>query len=1139
MSYMLRRTDENLCLKCGKLKPRSSNHYCQLETNPKIGPCKSGVFQNHNVIGFINRLGEMNCFLNSALQALWHMEAFRNAISFSTPKCRSQNSTHYCLSCGIKQIFEQVSYNLSKNIDGVIDISKLRTELAKVYEQTGEFEKESSADCMEALIAILKAIHSVHLMDPTQGIDNSFSNIKCEEKCVAHEVLELGVHEVLNCDCGAVSENDWDYCTFAHPFYVNDIFEEARKTHPELRPLDNVKFVDDYLELSSILPIEGKLPEFIKAQWRDAELDMCPKVDECPVHKSKRTLKLATTPKVFIINLIWNEMHPGYLDILQMLSTMPYTLSLDRIYEDSPSNSYIIRGMILFGPGHYVFCVKGKNDRLWYKIDDEKIGVIGNGKWDESIEYIVRNRYYPVGLFYEESKEAEGMDISLEGWLKLERTVIRYEIKKRLQDKLDREEEEEKFKVFYSRESIEPAKKLRAEKIEDSKVPINEITVKPNENNKKQETTVLAGRQEEQIQEAQSEPIKIQWACDCGFKNEMEWDVCGSCHTIKPGESGWVCKSCTFKNDNKNDACEICNKINEEKTKYWRCLKCSRLNKPNDTFCSSCFTSKPRTREIVPETQEIEKPKWKCPKCSHMNTMERTMCYKCYEIKSLLEEKEMEKPKWKCLACGCMNPKDKTVCANCYTPTSLLEAKENEKSKWKCLQCNYMNAMERKQCNKCDAAKSLSENTKTEESVSEEASKSAGWICKCCGYQNTIGRACCYSCFRNAPKEQIEIPSVQNIPSREDTKWVCSKCSYPNLLERKSCLKCGTEKDPIEAAGKKSQIITMIPYAEKPKIPTWQCKRCNFPNVESDILCYHCREPKTTSLDTKYQTFPSWSPKPENEWICQKCYQPNLLTAVYCTRCQNINGYYRSIKKQPSPVRMSTSAWKCSGCGTINSSSEYCRLCNKFKFGSMCKKCKKPIEKGEICIKCLSDKCSLCAKTIGFYDEKFCKKCGRLSGTYFCLICSYHMDKNCLICTECGNQFWKCKTCNNLNKPDEVSCDGCSRSKLSRPSSTTLKAPKEPVARKTNESPKPQIGKQGKKTQKCHICRKDLAMFENRNCSLCGKRTSDGNCAKCEISASPLRYICSVCMKAYWICRCGKNNPKASHCCDKCGYRKI
>mmetsp|Transcript_25110 Transcript_25110/g.24734 ORF Transcript_25110/g.24734 Transcript_25110/m.24734 type:complete len:182 (+) Transcript_25110:738-1283(+) len=181
----------------------------------------------------------------------------------------------------------------------------------------------------------------------------------------------------------------------------------------------------------------------------------------------------------------------------------------------------------------------------------------------------------------------------------------------------------------------------------------------------------------------------------------------------------------------------------------------------------------------------------------------------------------------------------------------------------------------------------------------------------------------------------------------------------------------------------------------------------------------------------------------------------------------------------------------------------------------MCKKCKKPIEKGEICIKCLSDKCSLCAKTIGFHDDKFCKKCGTLSQTLYCLLCRYHMDKSSLICTECGNNFWKCKTCNNLNKPDEVSCEGCSRSKLSRPSSTTLKAPKEVVARKSTESPRLQIGKQVKKAQKCHICTKDLAIFENRNCSLCGKRTSDGHCNKCSLAVSPSRYICSVCMKGY------------------------
>mmetsp|Transcript_25109 Transcript_25109/g.24733 ORF Transcript_25109/g.24733 Transcript_25109/m.24733 type:complete len:102 (+) Transcript_25109:229-534(+) len=100
--------------------------------------------------------------------------------------------------------------------------------------------------------------------------------------------------------------------------------------------------------------------------------------------------------------------------------------------------------------------------------------------------------------------------------------VTRYEIKKRLQDKLDREEEEEKVKAFYRKEIIEPAKKIRAEKIEDSKVPINEITTKQEENAKKQELKTASNIQEEQKQEPQPENKKIQWACDCGFINEME-----------------------------------------------------------------------------------------------------------------------------------------------------------------------------------------------------------------------------------------------------------------------------------------------------------------------------------------------------------------------------------------------------------------------------------------------------------------------------------------------------------------------------------------------------------------------------------------------------------------------------------------
>lgn len=204
------------------------------------------------------------------------------------------------MACGIKSIFEEVSDKLVLGHEDAIDIYKFRAELAKVYSQIGEFEIDSTADSMEALIAILKEIHSVQLMKSNLELDST--SRKCTDKCVAHEVIELGVEERLICECGKASKNELDYCTFSHPFYVYEIFEYIKKTHH--RVPEPIFDESDYIEKSCILPLEERLPELMKSQLQDVSLNMCPGIDDCSISKTKRTLKLTATPKVFIINLI-------------------------------------------------------------------------------------------------------------------------------------------------------------------------------------------------------------------------------------------------------------------------------------------------------------------------------------------------------------------------------------------------------------------------------------------------------------------------------------------------------------------------------------------------------------------------------------------------------------------------------------------------------------------------------------------------------------------------------------------------------------------------------------------------------------------------------------------------------------------
>ena len=53
------------------------------------------------------------------------------------------------------------------------------------------------------------------------------------------------------------------------------------------------------------------------------------------------------------------------------------------------------------------------------------------------------------------------------------------------------------------------------------------------------------------------------WKCQCGAFNSGEFPVCSSCNSLRPGETGWVCKQCIYKNTENSTICGGCYSKNE------------------------------------------------------------------------------------------------------------------------------------------------------------------------------------------------------------------------------------------------------------------------------------------------------------------------------------------------------------------------------------------------------------------------------------------------------------------------------------------------------------------------------------------------------------------------------------------------
>eukprot|EP00361_Fabrea_salina_P004926 CAMPEP_0202439832 /NCGR_PEP_ID=MMETSP1345-20130828/36367_1 /ASSEMBLY_ACC=CAM_ASM_000843 /TAXON_ID=342563 /ORGANISM="Fabrea Fabrea salina" /LENGTH=615 /DNA_ID=CAMNT_0049054385 /DNA_START=993 /DNA_END=2841 /DNA_ORIENTATION=- len=284
-----------------------------------------------------------------------------------------------------------------------------------VWNKAGEFQIGSTGDSMEALVSLLTLLHNERFNSHT--IDNS--NTSCRNTCPSHKFFHLNILEELNCECGLKKKIPWNYSSFAHPFYVSSILEKAQEVDSKDLTRIREEDLEYYLEHSSLLSVEGQLPEFMKNQWEDLKEGLC----SCLFGRTSKKMMLQNEPGVYLIQLVWNNSMPSALEILQVLASLPYTLSLDRIYLNGTQSKYNLRGMILYGCGHYIYC--HRLNEGWLKLDDELAPRTKRTNWNILIKELLRCRLYPVGLFYYKESITLAPEMSILDWLKLEKEVIK------------------------------------------------------------------------------------------------------------------------------------------------------------------------------------------------------------------------------------------------------------------------------------------------------------------------------------------------------------------------------------------------------------------------------------------------------------------------------------------------------------------------------------------------------------------------------------------------------------------------------------------------------------------------------------------------------------------------------------------
>lgn len=666
-------------------------------------------------VGFSNDSGEMNCFLNCALQALCNLDQIKTRLLKWELPCPPG---HSCLCCEVKSIVVQYS---SPRAARVLDVTKVRNELAGMYEAEGKFSLCNTADSMEALDALLQAIHRAAVREESKDCTEQ----QCRPTCPAHETAGLSLEECLKCSCGKKTDAiPWDNCSFSLNCYIQELLEGDNRGSIKLMMMTESRLIH-YKALSTVLPCVNRLPDIYKRSLAAQVFFQC--VDKrCFIKQSVRFQHLLNSPKVLAFSLVWPDRIPTQTDTLRVLSSLPDRLSLSELFEGSERTHHMLKGMILYTPGHYIAMFRDKSGS-WVRYDDYAVRLIQKGADKfEMLADCLRNNLHPVAVFYEELlyRMPEDYQLAERDWLIFEKWTLENDMNREELKQLDQalaesliesavssqrastaadsheevkgplqEEAKGSFteaegtfenaegELLLSKEETDSMIPLLDKQQEDHKLTLEENRDPPQTDQLTDNGPLTENHAPEPIDtqpkpeisdsvelvceicrtkietgskcQACTDLINEVWICPCGSKNCSSWLICQACNEPKPGETGWVCKHCTSLNVIDFNFCRTCFEDRIKTPSVFRSNTSPLTTKPSTSVC-----------EICTQNLQIKEKKY-CSRCAAEQTLalKRCNCHAskptgliCYNCRLKLR---------RCTRCKLLiGAKDGCVCSN-------------------------------------------------------------------------------------------------------------------------------------------------------------------------------------------------------------------------------------------------------------------------------------------------------------------------------------------------------------------------------------------------------------------------------------------------------------------------------------------
>ncbi|XP_010791904.1 inactive ubiquitin carboxyl-terminal hydrolase 54 isoform X1 [Notothenia coriiceps] len=318
--------------------------------------------------GLSNEPGQNSCFLNSALQVLWHLDIFRRSFrQLTTHKCMEDS----CIFCALKSIFAQFQFSSER----VLPSDALRSALAKTFQDEQRFQLGIMDDAAECFENLLMRIH-FHISAESR------EDICTAKHCIPHQKFAMTLFEQCVCNsCGATSD-PLPFIQMVHYISTTSLCNQAVRM----------------LECR-----EKATPDMFGELLRNAsnmgDLRNCP--SNCgEVLRIRRVLM--NSPEIVSIGLVWDSDHSDLAeDVIHSLGTclrlgdLFYRVTEERARQ---AELYLV-GMVCYYGKHYSTFFFQTKIRKWMYFDDAQVKEIGP-KWKDVVSRCIKGHYQPLLLLY-------------------------------------------------------------------------------------------------------------------------------------------------------------------------------------------------------------------------------------------------------------------------------------------------------------------------------------------------------------------------------------------------------------------------------------------------------------------------------------------------------------------------------------------------------------------------------------------------------------------------------------------------------------------------------------------------------------------------------------------------------------------